>query len=886
MRFDFGSFLIGLVSGLLVSFVIYRLRGVLLRLRQRAEAGVSEARGFLRASPEARYAARAAEVFNAYHVGGKILPLSDIYVEPHFLAPVPLHKPGEEASTAAAHIVPQIHDFPAAYAPYNLDMLSVLDLQKGERHLALLARQGMGKSTALAVLGLVALGEITLTAIDTARDEYFERMIAEKPAEEREQLLRNYQENQRRALEKLNARYDRGEQSAQEVVDFRNLLPILVHLRDIDLRPEAHGIQPPAPPTPTAEGEEAPKPKRTTQSGAKLTLKPFDPAEPIVRALQKRFGGSAASQLPKLVYKRLAEGTCLVLIDGFDELPEAEKPAKLTWLRQFMALYNANFVIVAAGTYGYDPLLNIGFQACYLRAWRDVDYDHLADRWAVAWAKTGRRVAMPDAKQIARVKTGNRGRMPLDVTLKIWADYANDMKAPGRRGWYDFYIRRTLPNEALRPILQTAAAEMLHTNAAALPCERFKALLTEAFTGADGKPTLNIEAELNKLLKQEDLLIDHPADHFGFTHPLITAYLAAETLDASSAVTVATQPAWANAMSFAAIRLPLDAAVGEVLNAPPDLLYTALFNMTYWLPDAPSDAKWRAEFFKRIGGAALLAPSQYPLLRERAMAALVTARDIPTAAVIFQHALEHPEPLVRRLGCIGLGALGDGEYLQYLTPLLNDDDQRVRLAVGFALGAIGTDAALDAMTEGLLHGDRDLQRAIAEALAALPGDGHALLREAIASDELALRRAAVYGLARIRTAWAVALIYRTQLEDSEPYVRMAADQAFNLAESPDQGGIKRNPPIDQIEWLAEWMSERGEVVPSGENAPLALIRSLQEGNAEVRAASARTLAEVGHVRALKALYKALTDHEDSVRAEVYTALGAVQQRVGSPLPTV
>jgi HEAT repeat protein len=882
MRFDLGSFLIGLIGGLLIAFGIYRLRGVLQRLRQRAQESVGEARGFLSAPPEVRYAKRATQLFNAYHIAGDLMPLSALYVEPQLLAPYETPKPSDEESTAVAHIVPIIHDFPAAYAPYNVETLNLLDLQKGERHLALLARSGMGKSTTLALLGLYALGEIELTVIDTSQDEYLERSLANRPVEERERLRRQYQENQRRAIEKLNARFRTTEEASYQAADFRRMLPVLVHLRDIDVRPEAHGVQPPAPP---AEGEDAPKVKRSSQSGSKAALKPLDPAEPIVRALQVRFGGAAASQLPKLVYRRLAEGTCLVLIDGYDELPEAEKPAKLTWLRQFMALYGANFVIVAADVNGYDPLLNIGFQACYLRAWREADYNQLADRWAAAWLKADKRAAAPDAKQLARVKTGNRGRTILDVTLKVWSDYANDLKLPGRLGWYDFFVRRALPDEALRPVMQQAAAEILSGQGAPLSRERLKALLSEMFTGADGKPTRNLDADLNNLLKSP-LLIDQPSDQHTFVHPMFTAYLAAERLEASELTSLATQRAWMHAMPFAAIRLPMDAAVGEVLNAPADLLYTPLFNLAYWLMDAPSEVGWRAEFFKRVGGGALLVTSQYPLLRERAMAALVATRDNATAAALFQRALEHPNPLVRRLGCIGLGALGDSEYLQFLKPLLNDSDRRVRLACGFALGAIGTDAALDAMTEGLLQRDRDLQRAIAEALAALPDQGHALLREAIESDDLELRYAAVFGLARIRAAWAITQIYRTQLEDSEAYVRIAADQAFNLAENPDRGGIKRLPPIEQIEWLAEWMSERGESIPSGENAPIALLRSLQEGNREVRSAAARTLGEIGYVNGLKALYKALGDQDEAVRAEAYAALGMLQQRVGSPLPAV
>ncbi|MFN7210511.1 MAG: hypothetical protein ACK4P1_08995, partial [Aggregatilineales bacterium] len=430
MRFDLGSFLIGLLGGLLIAFGIYRLRDAFARLRQRAQAAGGEAHRFFSAPPEVRYARRAAQLFNAYHLGGDLLPLRALYLEPHFLAPPPL-KPDEEEAPSVASIVPILHDFPAAYAPYNLETLSLLDLQKSERHLALLARSGMGKSTALALLGLMALGEIVPTLIDTSRDEYFERSLAERPPEERERLRRQYQENQRRALEKLNARFKRSAQSAdQDLIDFRSLLPILVHLRDIDVRPTSYGVQPPPPSTDSADA------KRSSQSGARPVLKPLDPAEPLVKALQRRFGGAAASQLPKLVYRRLAEGSCLVLIDGYDELPELEKPEKLTWLSQFMALYAANVVIVAADVNGYDPLAQLGFQACYLRAWREADFDRLAERWAEAWSQTGKGAQPPDPKRVARAKAGNRGRTILDVTLKIWSDYADDLKMTGRLGWY------------------------------------------------------------------------------------------------------------------------------------------------------------------------------------------------------------------------------------------------------------------------------------------------------------------------------------------------------------------------------------------------------------------------------------------------------------------
>ncbi|GAB4546972.1 MAG: hypothetical protein OHK0023_07510 [Anaerolineae bacterium] len=870
MQFDFGSFAIGFASASVLAFVLYRMRGFFGRIRQSAETQAAAARSYFTNTADQRYLTRLRDILNESHVAGDLVPLTAIYTEPRFTPPNELRDPGEEEIPSIGHVVPQFYEFPYAYAPYNINTISLDDLRKGERRLAIIGLPGSGKTTALAIIGLCAIGEIDPITIDLMVDEVFEREIAGKGEEERERMMRQYHDNQRRAIERLRDAQGVKEEDIKQAVDFRSFFPIYFHLRDIDLRPEAHGIVP-------AEG----KPKSAT--------KPLDPAEPLVRALQKRFGGSAASTLPRLVYSRLAQGRCLVLIDGLDDLSPSQRDEKFTWLKQFMGIYGANFVIIASPVTGYDPLINLGFLPLGLRAWDDNDIKRVVDRWAAQWPnikRQGRRAAQPlDPKQIERVKLNTRGRSPMDITFKLWADFSGDLREQGRRGYYDFFIRRHLDNEALRPILAKAAATQLESNGAPILRDTFKEYMTTAFTGADGKLTLNVDDALNKLLNRTNLLIDAPGGGYVFIHPLIGAYLASESLDPTLLVNVATKPIWSDALAFAASRLPMDSAAAAVLEQPADLLYHNVFSLTYWLPDAPQDAKWRGEYFRRLGVAGLLAPSQFPLIRERAMAALVCTRDRNIVA-IFHKALEHPDPLVRQLGCIGLGAVGDPENIQYLDQMLSDDVLRVRLAAGFALGAIGTDAAIDSLTESLLRQeDRDMQRAVAEALAAIPGEGHNVLREAVNNPDLTLRRAAVFGLARIKAGWALAQLYRSSLEDSEGYVRMAADQAFKSAERPDAGGVSAYPPIDQFEWLVHWMGERGDVVPTGENAANALLMALQEGDPAVRGAAARTLGELRLARrAIKPLYRRLSDEDESVRAEAYTALGQLEQRIGEKLP--
>jgi HEAT repeat protein len=764
--------------------------------------------------------------------------------------------------------------------------LNINDLRTSDPHLALLGLPGSGKSTALALIGLVAVGEVETHMLDVMSDEVFEDETKNLPPDEKAKQVKLRKEMQDRALEQLkNARKREEEQRpSHAAIDFRRLLPILVHLRDVDLRPEAYGVQ--AAPMPSGDVKQ--QPKRKT---GPFAAKPLDPAEPLVKALQARFGSVTASTLPRLVYDRLTAGTCLLLIDGYDDIPSEQRPEKLLWLRRFMEIYQGNFVVVAGPEVGYDPLVNLGLTPIFLRAWSDGDYVRLIERWTSAWpviARQGRKEAPPpDDQVLKRVATNNRGRSPLDVTLKIWSAFAADEKEAGRRGWYDFYVRHRLAHPEARPALEKLAAAILDQSGTALTRERIKEVIAASSAGPDGKPNVNADDLVHKVTALNHLIVDWPGGTYGFTHAMLAGFLASETLiNATSEVlsTVATKPAWDVAMPFAAAKTAVDAAVTQRLASTPDLLYSGLFSLIPWLQDAPPAAAWKAEVFKRLT-AALLAPSQYPFIRERAMAALVCSRD-KNVLFILRQALRSTDSMVRRLGCVALGALGDSEAIKDLSPMLTDPDAKVQLAAGLALGAIGTDAALETVVASLLGGEQNLRRAVAEALAAIPGEGQAVLRDAITSKDMMVRHAAVFGLARVRAAWALSLLYRTLLEDEQWYVRNAAEQAFRNADRLDKVGAMRHPEADALNWLKVWAAQKGEGVPGGENARQVLIRVLQEGESTTKVAAAITIANLGHIPALKPLYSALKDRDENVRAAAYEALAAMQARLGEALPVV
>lgn len=861
MRFDPLSFLAGFATGSALALITWRVRRRLSRLQHAAETQIEGTRRFVGQAADTRYARDLLRHLQAYHLAGDLFHLTDVLLEPRLLLPPPpaVAPSGDDGlARDVFDVVPVFHDMPQSYAPYNIETIPLTDLGAGDRLVALLGERGMGKSVALATLALLALGEVTFESFE---DLSAQAILAEEqdlPEEQRRARAAERQRIQERALEKLydvrqqrRAQYGLTEDDEERLppLDITTLTPVLVHLCDVELDPALYG------------------------KGKNMAV---DPAEPLVRAAQRHLSAMTARVAGSVIYPALERGRALVLIDGFDELSPAARAPYLGWLRQLGALYGHNLIVVAGPSTGYEALVSAGYTPVFLRAWRDEDYTTLAERWAAVWPRVHRRATPPDEQIMRRLTQDNRGRSILEVTLKLWAGLADDTREIGRQGWYDAFVLRRLSRSSLRQALPALAAAQLDAGGPLSAAEAVAALNVSGH--AKGNDAL-------LTLVKDGLLREHAGERYAFVHPRLASFLASETLlepGSERPTELALEPAWQEALGFAAGRINIVPVIYRKLSVPPDLFYSNLFDLVHWLPDAPADAPWRGDIFTRLAKA-LLATEQYPLVRERALAALIASRD-RNVLFILRQALHATDSNIRRLGCVGLGALGNPEAVKDLAAMLADEDEDVKLAAALALGAIGTEQAVELMIHGLFQAGHEVRRAIAEALAALPGNGHDILREAITAKEVEIRRAAVYGLRRIRAPWALTALYRAMMEDEQWYVRTAAQDAFASAQSPERQGPRHHPEADALGWLIAWAADHGEGVPAGPNARQMLVRVLQEGQALYRIMAAQTLARLGHVPALKPLYAALRDRDPSVRGAAYEALAELQMRLGEPLP--
>lgn len=886
MGFDVENFGIGLVAGWVSAYGVYRFRRQIqsaVSSTRRSAAGVQN---YATRSADNRYVNDLIELAETSHLAGKFVNLSEIMVEPRFLpAPQLAAPPDDEVSHDVFRVVPQIPDHPYLHAVYNLETLSIDDLATGDRAIALLGLPGSGRTTALLSIALHSLGRARFHSYEDKVQKSLDAEEAALSDKERAARVKQRQELERMARERLSEQHgitfgDDVDRSG--VPRFNQFVPIYVHLANVNIAASEYGSQ-------------------------------IDPAEPLVRAVQSQVGPITARALPLNLYRWLNQGKGLLLIDGLDDLPPDEQAEKLIWLRHLTDTYRDNFFIIAAAPYGYGPLMHMGLTPVYLRPWHDMDIDQALSRWTNTWPIIGgtrrKPAGRPDDAKITRARTNTRALSPVDLSLKIWAAYADDTELTGPEGWLRSYLARYLPaKQTLDSILpQLAQIAALQIDEGFITLERIEQLIREDAFGSvmlddseeentaakkgGKKNTKNAREEASaqgkflNMLRRAGLLIAYRGNRYQFRHPFIAAYLASLTLKNAPADLIADQasnPAWSQTIAYAALHTSIEPAVRTRLSATPDVLQNQVLEVSRWLAYAPANASWRGPLLKHLGNM-LVSPNQFPLIRERAAAALIGTRD-KSVLLVFRQAARNANTHVRRLACLGMGAIGSPDSIKDLVALLEDQVDDVQLAAAMALGAVGTDEALEAVVIALTEAPEAVRQAAAETLAAIPDEGHPILYDAISHDDMLVRRAATFGLRRTGTRWAIGALYRTFLEDAQWYVRSAAQQAFYDLQQEENRGPQSYPSPDSIPWLGDWAGGRGENVPAGEGAVQVILNALHEGEPEVRELSARVLGQLGEVTSARLLYAALRDRQEEVRTAAYHSLADLEMQLGQSFP--
>ncbi len=886
MGFDIQNFGLGLLTGWATGYGVYRARHRLGRLFRSANQQASSVQDSATQSVDSRYIRAIVRMVERQHLAGKFVPLSDVLIQPRFIPQPALTVPVEDVVHDVFHVVPHVPDFPALQAAYPVPSLTIDDLNTGDRALALLGHPGSGRTTALMAILLRSLGRFHIPqpvdpVQERLRDEESNLNEKQRSARAKERALLEQKANERLAEEQGTA-FDSADRKQSGGALLNRLMPVYVHLAQVAVH------------------------------DAELA-KEIDPAEPLIRAVQRQLGLLARAALSVRLYNRLSAGQVLLLIDGFDELSPTQQSRQLAWLTALKVTYPGNFTIVTGPVNGYGTLTQtLGLTPLIMRPWASVDRQLAVERWATAWPrlqgnKRGSSEGLsPDQQE--KLFEHSRSVTPFEYTISLYAALASADPDNPETGLKSF-IGQHLPGKTTLDASMSAlsAMAMVEIEEGVVTPAKLYAMQNPSQTESESpfdelglgldddnkaksskktttksQPSYSEQAKLLETYRNSGLIRRTHAQAYAFVHPLLTAYLASLNGDPALLSTFSSSPKGSSIIMMAGFRQPLNEIVRNRMNANMDVGLRPLLEVTRWMPYVGANAAWRNSYLKALGSL-FVANAQYPAVRERIAAALVASRD-SNAIALFRQSLNNPIAQVRQLACLGLGAMQDSQSVDAITALLKDADPNVQLGATLALGAIRTEAALNGLVEALTEGSEAIRQAAAEMFADIPAEGYPVLYDAIREEDMLVRRAAVFGLKRLKSDWALVAIYRIFLEDKQWYVRSAAQVAFQELRKGVDHGPHGNTPAESITWLNKWAARRGTNVPPGEDALEVLQKALREGETDIRFFAASNLGELGATQMVSYLYGALQDRTDEVRAAAHRSLVDLELLMGKPLP--
>ncbi len=643
-----------------------------------------------------------------------------------------------------------------------------------------------------------------------------------------------------------------------------------------------------------------------------------DPALPLIQ----KFSGNnlLKSQLSSFIQHGLEDGRIVLLLDGLDELPlDALRPVS-DYLKKLIETYPQIRIILAASPDCMDGLTALPITPLNLAVWRPEQIKEFVERWSALWLK----FISPNIKKQTNQEPPTPYLLnawltatpafltPMEWTLRVWATYAGDLRGPLPMHGLEALIRRTIGNTIPAEALKALAGEMIQRGSASIAyqdAEKFlsKFRIQDAQTTASpippeaetqsetaspsdeapstettpsapkpvskGKKLASSGSRVLDTLLNIGLLKEYQDDQVAFICPVLTGYLSTLTEGDPQPASIPEGPLWSALQAqyhYLAAQNKAGAAIQYLLQTDEPPFYPHLLAICHWLKDAPTNADWRSNIMRRI--VQLLQSEDIPFnIRCRIMSGAIVSND-PAVATLSRQFMTSQSKAIRQITALVCGTMQDAKAVADLTGLFNDPEASIQAAACFALSNIPTPQAQEGILYALAQGDEVLRLAAGETLSTRPEYGHAILKQSLSSEDILVRRAAVFGIARIREPWAVTLLEQVAVEDSQWVVRNAAGQALESIQHPQTYRPVALPPPTESPWLIKFASKRGLGLNPEQSAIPMILDALKTGSLEEKIAALQYLRNTEEENVIKTIYETSYSPENQLSEAACLAL--------------
>jgi HEAT repeat protein len=157
-------------------------------------------------------------------------------------------------------------------------------------------------------------------------------------------------------------------------------------------------------------------------------------------------------------------------------------------------------------------------------------------------------------------------------------------------------------------------------------------------------------------------------------------------------------------------------------------------------------------------------------------------------------------------------------------------------------------------------------------LAENPEEGYPTLQEGANVDDLLVRHAIVFGLAKVNEPWAVELLEKLAIEDGQWVVRNAAAQALEDTKRLNPHIPVALPPLHEIPWLIKYAAKSGSGVSPGKQAVEVLTKALKDGDEYERMAALDYVRLNGNEDHIVQIYHILYGSQGELRETAFNTL--------------
>jgi hypothetical protein len=830
--FDLLSLILGALLATIFWWLMQLVRPLLKQIRFNLRQNKSKVKEKSSAGIEDRYRKLVLRQVQGMHLAASLFSLDEIAVHPRLMAPPTRIEPGMAhiEEDVVSQTLPYMPAFPEIAAAFRAPFFSLAKALAGNVNIVLIGHPGTGKTVTLAHLAT--------------------------------QIVNH----------------------ADEVNHLKGFLPFFVHVGDLDISPKSNDL-----------------------------------LNSIIDIISEQASVFDAGRFPKFIKGIFEDGRALLLIDGLDELAPDSLNQFTDYLKPLLKNYPKIKIVATCSPDYIDGLAGLGFSPLVVLPWGEEQQDEFLIRWADLWSKYVSNEAWAqsiitniDSILLNRwLKCDIQNLTPLEFTLKTWGAYAGDIRGARPLDFIETHIRRMMPAGIPLEALGVLGYQVI-ANAAAIFENRWAKVWIRSFESTEeviaspselpevgnstGDLAVNPEAKpdipettnmnpqkrikrrvggkavapkaslLSKLV-DSGLIQTHRNGKMRFVHVVFGGVLAGEVMNTVSAGVINNQERWSGrtlAMNSFASKGDATNLVDDLLATSDEMLERNILATGRLLRDAPRQASWRVKVMTAL---VQLIKSEKPLsLRMQAVAAIVLSED-PAGSLLFRQLMQLTDKDLRMMAILGSGALRDDKAVDQIITLIGDYNAPVRRAACLALVTIGTSQGLEAVAQALMRGDEDLRRSAAEALANNRIEGYATLQEGSTSKDILLRRAVVYGLARLDERWATEILERIQVEDEQWVVRNAAVEILDSRNRISPRIPKRLQPPHEAPWLIEFAGRYGVGIAPGAPTTDLLLRALKSEKEDERLAALNYLRYMPNESVMSGLFQTFFSTEDSTLKE-------------------